>query len=56
MLVFHWLYHYFLKGQGGQKDSKKTNERACLRFWEAGLFEVLGGLEGLETGSKHLHA
>ena len=34
MLVFHWFYHYFLKGQGGQGYSKKTNDPArSIRFW-----------------------
>ena len=27
MLVFHWFYHYFLKGQGGQEPGKRTTGR-----------------------------
>ena len=28
MMAFHLFYHYFLNGQGGQGDSKKTNNIA----------------------------
>ena len=48
---------------GGRQENEQNSEKCRLGGGRGGqtlplvgLFEVLGGLEGLETGSKPLHA